>query len=222
MKECSVNWCSRKHYSKGFCDKHYYQIRRYGKILEPIKETPNLPGEVWKSVNGYEGYYEISNLGRVASVNYAKMGIRKVLSPKHAAEYDKVVLALNGKHRCKNVHRLVAENFIPNPNNLEDVNHIDGNKRNNQVSNLEWVSRSDNVLHSIYTLGNNPRDWTKTPVICVDTGKIFETQTDASKTYGIPQGNIGLAARGIRKTAGGYRWKFIRDIGLAEPRPKST
>lgn len=116
----------------------------------------------------------------------------------------------------------MAENFIPNPNNLEDVNHIDGDKRNNQVDNLEWVSRSDNVLHSIYTLGNNPRDWTKTPVICVDTGKIFETQTDASRAYGIPQGNIGLAARGIRKTAGGYRWRFVRDIGLAEPQPRLT
>lgn len=46
MKECSVDWCKRKHYSKGFCDKHYYQIRRYGKILEPIKETPSLPGEI--------------------------------------------------------------------------------------------------------------------------------------------------------------------------------
>ena len=67
----------------------------------------------------------------------------------------------------------VAEAFIDNPNNLPQINHIDGNKTNNRADNLEWVTRSENALHSVYILGKNPGGWSRKAVKCVETGEIF-------------------------------------------------
>lgn len=120
------------------------------------------------------------------------------------------------------VHRLVAEAFIPNPENKPEVNHIDGNGLNDEVSNLEWVSRSENALHSVHILGKTPQEWSKTPVRCLETGKIFDTQVEAAKFYHTSQGSIGNAARGNRPKAAGMHWEFVRDIATVELLPKQT
>lgn len=102
--------------------------------------------EVWKSVQGYEGYYEISNLGRVRSTSYK--GVRILKPAKMKNGYLNVILCVNQHKVHKNIHRLVAEAFIPNPNNYIAVNHKDENKENNEVSNLEWCSEEYNNRYS--------------------------------------------------------------------------
>ena len=102
--------------------------------------------EIWKSIHGYEGIYEVSNLGRVRSVRRnIVMSCRKMKNN----GYITCNLSHNGKVKCKLVHRLVAETFIPNHQNKPEVNHIDGDKQNNSVKNLQWVTPSENQRHSI-------------------------------------------------------------------------
>lgn len=113
--------------------------------------------EIWKDVIGYEGLYQVSDLGRVRSVDrYIKRndGIiqhRKgkiILQTKNLDGYMQVKLCKDGKSRTVRVHRIIAESFIPNPDNLSDVNHIDCDRTNNIVLNLEWLSFKENIKHS--------------------------------------------------------------------------
>jgi hypothetical protein len=101
--------------------------------------------EIWKPISEYEGLYWVSNEGRVRS-------IRKILKPCNVAGgYLNVVLCVNNNKSRPRIHRLVAKAFIPNLNNKPDINHIDGNKLNNNVSNLEWCTKSENALHAYKT-----------------------------------------------------------------------
>jgi len=112
--------------------------------------------EEWKSISGYEGYYEVSNLGRVRSIErlvpHARYGTTKqqskILRPAIDDGYFKVALSKDRTLRSMRVHRLVAAAFVDNPNDYTEVNHKDGDKLNNQVSNLEWCTRSQNVKHA--------------------------------------------------------------------------
>ena len=112
--------------------------------------------EEWRPIEGYEGLYEVSNLGRVRSLDmYVKVGYGnyrlhkgKVLSPtKNKNGYLKVNLYCNGKQKTIDVHRLVTEAFLPNPDNLPQVNHKDENKTNNRVENLEWCDVKYNLSY---------------------------------------------------------------------------
>lgn len=113
--------------------------------------------EVWKAVKDYEGLYEVSNLGRVRSVSriirwgygkgYDKLIESKILSTSINNSGYKIIILSKPKHKtiCRTIHRLVAEAFIPNPNNLTDVNHKDEDKMNNNVENLEWLTHKENM-----------------------------------------------------------------------------
>lgn len=100
--------------------------------------------ETWKDVSGYEGLYRISNSGKVYSCRR-----NKEMRPADSNGYFIVCLCKNSNYKVKSVHRLVAEAFIPNTNNFNVVNHIDGNKKNNRVDNLEWCTQKQNVRHCI-------------------------------------------------------------------------
>jgi len=117
--------------------------------------------EMWKDVVGYEGYYQVSNMGNVKSLDrliphyknsnfkYIKVGrLLKQQISKSKSKYKIVGLILNQKRKMKTIHRLVAEAFIPNPENKRTVNHIDGIKENNHIENLEWATYSENNKHA--------------------------------------------------------------------------
>ena len=101
--------------------------------------------EIFKDINGYKGIYQISNLGNVKSLKYGKTRLLKKYLSKG---YYRVSLSFKGNVTRPVTHRLVAENFIPNYKNKPCVNHIDGNKENNHISNLEWCTYSENEIHS--------------------------------------------------------------------------
>ena len=105
--------------------------------------------EVWKDVVGCDGFYRVSNTGKVLSVDWNRTGKPKELRPFDNGGYRRGSVYVNGVRKHFLVHRLVAEAFIENPGNLPCVNHVDGDKSNNCVSNLEWVSVQENVHHAI-------------------------------------------------------------------------
>lgn len=122
--------------------------------------------------------------------------------------YEYVEISNNGVRKKYSVHRLVAMAFYENPNNFPQVNHIDGNPSNNKANNLEWVSGSDNQLHSRYILGKETGFKDK-PVVCIDSGEEFISTRDAWRKTGINYSHICECARGKRKTAGGFKWGYV-------------
>lgn len=185
--------------------------------------------EIWKDVDGYESRYQVSNFGNVRSLkrlkrhNTSATGFitvdGKMLKPfKTKKGYLKVDLSgLYGGRKSKSVHQLVATAFIENPNNYDQVNHIDGDKTNNHVSNLEWCNNSHNQLHA-YKHGLNIRSEkagkAKIPVVKIDktTNEIIESYpsiSEAAKANGIKKpSNISLVCRNKRKTCNGYKWAY--------------
>ena len=105
--------------------------------------------EQWRPIERFNGEYMVSNHGRVRSLK--RHGDRIMPQTIQRRGYYAVTFWMDNKAKCVKVHRLVAETFIPNPDNLPEINHIDGNKLNNHVSNLEWCTRSHNVKHSFDT-----------------------------------------------------------------------
>lgn len=163
----------------------------------------NNKNETFKDIIGFEGLYQISNQGRVKSL-YTNKILKLSLGGRG---YYLVKLAKNGIKKTFSVHRLVIKQFIPNPDNKGDVNHINGIKTDNRIENLEWMTRSENMLHSCYTLGSLIKS-----VIQMDLNdkilNIYTSINKASKENNISIGNISSVCSGKRKTAGGYKWKF--------------
>jgi len=179
-------------------------------------------GEIWIPVAGYEGVYEVSNYGRIRSVNHftqtkcgsAKMSPGRILSQNRASDYCTVTLCKDGIRNTRAVHRIVATAFIDNPNGLPCVNHKDENKRNNASSNLEWCDRSYNVNYGTALERAKPKMAyaKKKPVAQYLHGELIATYkslNDASSISGVDAGHIGHCCNGKRKTAGGYQWAFI-------------
>jgi hypothetical protein len=105
--------------------------------------------EVWQPVPGYEGLYEVSDQGRVK-------GLKGFVKPKIGRNgYARTELWNKGERRRPSIHRLVAQTFIPNPESKPQVNHLDGNKLNNAVANLEWCTAQENALHAVALLGRH-------------------------------------------------------------------
>lgn len=111
-----------------------------------------------------------------------------------------------GRRKKYSVHRLVAMAFLENKHNLPHVNHKDGNKCNNNVLNLEWVSEAENQLHSRYSL-HNQTGYKDAPVLCVETGRRYVSTRDAWRETGCNYAHISECVHGKRQTCGGYHWR---------------
>lgn len=177
--------------------------------------------EFWKDIEGYEGLYQVSNLGRVKSlpkphkfVHGYYLTKEKILSPRVCGtqrEYLSVALQRDGERKQIKIHRLVAEAFIPNPNNLTEVNHKDENKGNNKADNLEWCTRSYNVNY-----GSRIEKQRKTlikPVAAYDAignfVQSFDSLAEAALFANVDSSNISRACKKEGRLSGGYIWKYI-------------
>jgi len=165
--------------------------------------------ENWKPIPGYEGLYEVSDLGNVRSL-HQKFKAKSIVILKQATGsrgYKLVTLCKDQKQTSFNVHRIVANVFVPNPNNYPCVNHIDEDKTNNSASNLEWCSYYyNNVYGERLTKSALKRS---KPVMCIETGVIYASTCAAQRETGVCQSHISACCRGKRKTAGKLHWKFI-------------
>ena len=158
--------------------------------------------ETWKDISGYEGIYEVSDLGRVRSLVQRNRWKPGILKPgKTHGGYLQVLLCKDGKSKNMKVHRLVAEAFIPNPNNLETVNHKDEDKTNNSASNLEWMTRKDNT---IYSQARQVQMFDKQGNLLAT----FPSIGEAGRITGINHRNICSCCLGWRKLAGGFMWGY--------------
>lgn len=146
--------CMRKHYLEPMKDAKHAK-NRAAFIAKMTASFTDLPGEIWKAVVGYEDRYEVSNKGRVKSLVKGYPMLRKTPVHKPLGYCYLGLTDENAKTKTVYAHRLVAEAFIPNPLNLEEVNHKDGVKTNNDLSNLEWVTHQQNIHHAIHVLGNH-------------------------------------------------------------------
>lgn len=179
--------------------------------------------EIWKDIKDYEGFYQVSNLGRVKRVHgrdsRGNLRNEKVLKPRLICGYRIAHLCKDGVAVNKAVHRMVAEAFIDNPQMLPEVNHIDGCKENNVVTNLEWVTPSDNALHA-FKLGLRTPNKTfqgrsgklhprSKVVYCVELDVLYDNARIASETTGCNETKIRDCCRGERLTCGGYHWRYV-------------
>ncbi len=172
-------------------------------------------GEIWKSIPGYEGYYEVSTEGRVRSVARIAVGrwgtCRRqatILTPTpNGKGYLQVRFSIDGKKSKPLVHRLVAAAFVPNPCGLPQINHKDGNKANNCVANLEWCTASENALHR----GRVLHKWVgraKRPVVCTDTGVQYASSHDAARALGLNPGGVFQVCQGRYERTRGLHFEF--------------
>lgn len=178
--------------------------------------------EIWKDVAGYEGYYQVSNLGNVRSIDRViyshklqfstkrKLNGRKIkpyINRKNGYVY--VYLCKNGIYKNKRIHRLVAEAFIDNSNGYDQVNHINGDKTNNNVKNLEWCNNQQNVIHA-YKKGliNHYSRSIEQYDLKGNYIKTFASISKASEKVNGKTANIIKCAKGRTRSAYGYKWKY--------------
>lgn len=189
-------------------------------------EVENLDeSEEWRPIAGYEGEYDVSNYGRVRSrgfVQEAVDGRRILMKPRLLTQqktkdgYMRVEISRQGKQKRFAVHRLVASAFIPNPDGKPQVNHIDSNRSNNRVENLEWVTASENSIHG-YKYGLFNPDPTKMinakkkPVIRSD-GKVFSSVVDAARDAGLSGSGLQWHMNhGTRVKKNGLFYRYVEN-----------
>ena len=190
--------------------------------------------EVWRPVTGYNGRYEVSNLGEVRSLERTKRnngGAQRI--PSHVMRqsqnhkgYKIVHLSKDGANTWVMVHRIVALAFIPNPEGKPQVNHIDGDKNNNAANNLEWVTNAENMRHAVENGLNNPwpmlraahskesREKTSRSLqraVIRSDGKVYESVNDAARDNDVTHGAVSMNIHGKTKKCNGFTFSFVDD-----------
>lgn len=170
--------------------------------------------EIWKSVVGYEGIYEVSNLGNVRNVNWRGLGYRNLALARDKDGYLMVTLCNNGIQRVARVHRMVANAFIENPYNKPQVNHKDENKTNNKIDNLEWVNSFENNNHGTRNarISKSKLNTNCKSVLQLEKNgellKEWVSISEVCRQFGYDTGLISRCCMGKKKSAYGYLWKY--------------
>ena len=173
----------------------------------------NENNEIWRDIEGYEGLYQVSNCGRVRSLKFGK---ERILNPvKIGSGYLQVGLYKNEKQKKFKVHRLVAKAFIPNPNNLPEINHRDEDKTNNKVVNLEWCSSKYNINYGTRNqrvVEKNTNGKCSKPVLQFTKSREFvkewKSTHDVERNLGYCHGKISACCIGKQKTSYRFIWKY--------------
>ena len=168
---------------------------------------------MWKDIKGYEGVYQISDEGQVKRFYTTKKP--KILKNRPSANYYTVSLSHKCNKKTYAVHRLVADAFLVKPEGATEVNHKDGNKLNNNVENLEWVTQKQNQIHAMEKLNKNPFGKAPKKVRCIDpeTNDVvaeYKSINEAARTLGkySARAAIVFVCQGYQNTAYGYRWEY--------------
>lgn len=178
--------------------------------------------EEWRNIKGFEGLYQVSSTGRVKSLNRVVIGRdgrtyhyreRYIKQQKRKDGYFAVQIFKNSNHYTKRIHRLVAETFLECPGDKFEVNHKDGNKENNSVENLEWVTRAGNIRHAIShgLMQHIPLvaiEAKKKKIIRSD-GVVFGSMTEAARESGANVSNVCAVCQGRLKTTHGYGFRYF-------------
>lgn len=194
------------------------------KVIGSYREAGNKMKEIWKPINGYEERYEVSNLGNVASLKYARGSNRRILKQsKNTWGYSQVTLSKNKAKKNVAVHRLVAEAFVDNPKALPQVNHKDENKNNNRADNLEWCDSSYNINYGERTV--RVSNTLKRPVIATlpdGTEEHYASVQDAAAALGVSHSAISNAIYKLNrhKRCKDREWRFADYGGTNEQRNK--
>lgn len=199
-----------------------------------MQNLQDLEGEIWKDINDYVGLYQISNMGRIKSLkryrnspkNNKKFKIsvnERIISPGYSKYgYNRATLSINNIKKTFSPHRLVAEHFIPNPENRPQVNHINGITNDNRQSNLHWCTQSENCIHAYKHLNRKNSKGMKGKLgklnklskkvfqFTIDGVllNIFDGANEAARITGFTCGCISSAALGKHKLRYGYRWSY--------------
>lgn len=197
--------------------------------------------EIWQQIKGFEGFYSVSNKGNVKHDKTTKgIGTGNYAREEHFIKhrinnkgYAIVDLYKGNKRSQLLVHRLVANAFLPNPNNLPQVNHINGNKNDNRVQNLEWCTQEQNMLHAFKIGLAKPSDKQKRAIAETNKAKrkavvfkqgsnvqVFESISKASKETGLSISTISRYCRGIRAGNIYSKWSFYNSEQVTRP-PKN-
>jgi hypothetical protein len=190
-----------------------------------------LPKEIWADVPGYEGHYQCSDIGRIRSLdkyvngrNGKSLKKGKILKQHKRAKYLGVGLSMNGITKLRTVHTIVADTFIPNPENKPCVNHKDGNKYNNRKDNLERATYKENTQHYFEVIGvtftpyfrKKARETIlkmleskKRKVLCNEDNATFDSITAAASHYGLTHGAIRYLIRNNGTSKAGKTFSFV-------------
>lgn len=188
--------------------------------------------EVWKDIAGYEGLYQVSNLGKVKSLNYKNSGYPKVLKNSLSKIGYYRVSLYKIKRKQFNIHRLVADAFVENPDNKKYVDHINTIKTDNRAENLRFVTMTENNNNPITKIKMSISGKKRPPisnltreklklfgytrksknrtrrVICIDSGVIYESQHEAERKTGIHANSISMVCNGKRNHCKNTHWRF--------------
>ena len=177
-----------------------------------------MDNEIWKDVVGYEGKYQISNMGRVKSLKYRQKECSQIIKPICNLDgYYFVNLYKDGINKKQRIHRMVAEAFIPNLENKSEVDHINTIRTDNRAENLRWVTRKENCNNKLTKekrikcmIGKNIGNQGK-KVKCLNTNEVFVSAGDAARRLGLHRTNVSRCCNGEFKQVKGYRFEYYKE-----------
>ena len=172
----------------------------------------DMTKEIWRDIEGYEGYYQVSDQGRVKSLGRKWRKSERILKPVVSHDgYVVVNLYAGGKPKMHKVHRLVCQSFHDNPDNKPQVNHINEIKTDNRACNLEWCTCKQNVNHGTRTERSAKARSKPVGQYTLDGElvKIWQSPCEAGKQIGLSDSHVSKVANGKLKTAYGFIWKYV-------------